>query len=637
MPVAIASQPKVDPWEKRLDDYVYRNRAWIVPPLVLGALVAVAAVGHALDWSLWLAIAAGVILILGLDSVSDLPTRQDSRWWRRHEEHIFGGASWLLMCGWTAAVGYLGVTFPAVLVLGGCGFPLAILWWTHRRVRRSVAVDKKLRAWGDGAAVGLPGTRVRGKDAGEGWFSYVLRADEHGRYTLASYRQARDRIAAKHGVRAEAISFTEGDHEGQVIVTVREEERKTVEYEVSSEPLDIMKEHTIGRLDNGDPLKMALQIPGRGAQHGGAVGATGSGKSSLANRITEILVRSTFGLPWLCDFSPGAQELRAWAAAAHAFITTPDDAERMFDAAAAICKYRGQTSKDRLVVPCAQRRHIGIVMDEAATMFAPQLLPPDASGLDRVAAMRQSAARAQKHEQGVRLFRKYAVSEWLFTQYGAVEAFGGPVARDQLTAGYAAAFYAPKDLTGHLIIPAGHGLQVSQIPKSKPGTLGMLGPLTDGVVKGRVEYMTDSDIKAMAEEWADRQGDLTPGEIDAADRATDGWFSARPRTAPAADDDAFHAVDRRVTEQAVPVVVDGRKRMGSAEESRQLIWDVLASFKGGARREQVAERAGKSPDIVSTRLAELAKEGRVTRPARRGDVWKVVPVRPRGGPEAVQG
>lgn len=613
MPVATASQPKQKPWEQRLDDYVYRNRAWITPPVVCGVLVGVAALGYAMRWSLWLAIGASVVFVLGLDAVSDLPSRDDDRWWRRHEEHLFGTAAWAVMCGWTGAAGYLGVTLRAVLILGGLALPLSVLWWTHRRVRRSVAVDKELRAWGDGTAVGLPGTRVRGKDAGAGWFSYILRADEHGRYTLESYKRARGRLAAKHRVKADAITITDGGHEGEAIVTVRQEERKTLGFQVTAEPANIMGTHTIGKTDDGSPMQIALQIPGRGAQHSAATGTSGSGKSGFANLIISLLVRAEFGLPWLFDFSPGAQEFRAWAPAAYVFVSNPEDADRAFTAAAAICEYRGKTSKTRLLVPSANRLHCGLVIDEAATLFAPQLLAADAPGMDRVKSMRVAANRSQQHEANARLFRKYAFSEHVSTQYGDAPALGGAPARDQLIGnGFAVGFGAPKDLTGHLIIPAGHGLQVSKIPRSKPGACGMLGPLADGLTMGRTEYMTDTDIDGIVAEWADRQRDLTRGEIDAADRATDGWFSQRPRTAPREHDDENPALDG--DGNPAPVFAGtGSRRAVTQQESQQGALTALGSFPGPAMVSEVAEKWGRSSTLTRARLNELVDMGAAQR------------------------
>lgn len=627
----ITTTSRRDPWEERLDAWLYRNRATVGPPAVAAGLVAAAAAtrGLARWWPsapVWLAGVCLLVLALGLNSASGLPVRSaHTRWWRRQEERLFAVACWLLGCGWTAAAAWWGVSGTALLVLAVAGLPLAILWSRHRRVRRGVEVDRKITAWGSGDAVGLPGTRARGVTAGEGFFTYRIKSDVKGRYTLADFRRARARVAALHGVRVDAVTVDAGCGEGDGVVTVREEQRQTVEFAAGSraEPISLVAgPRPFGQRDNGAPLPVALFLPGRGAQHGIGTGASGSGKSSLANRVIAELVQAREGLAVIADFSPGAQELRAWAPAAHAFITTVEDMDRLVTALLALCEYRGGTSSSRLMTPDERHKQVGVTADEIATYFAPEMLPAGATGLDVVKARALSAQRRQRHEQVARLARKYGVSEWFFTQLGIAEALGGTTSRDQLSGnGYAFGFHAPKNDTGHLVIPAGHGLRVSTIPRSAPGTCGALGPTWDGLAMARIEYLTDDDIRQTAEEWADRQGDLLPGEISAMDRATDGWWSARPRTAPGGGGDALVPA---TPPGGTPVVVTGRKRMGSADESRELVWQALAAFPMGARRAEIAERCGKSADLVGARLAELADEGRAERPKARSGRWRAL-------------
>src|ERR1022692_2901233 len=77
-------------------------------------------------------------------------------------ERLYAATAALAAGGWIAAATTLGPfasPLPQVLVVGGV--VLAVPWWTHRRRRARVRVERKLEAWPEIAkAVGLAGSQV---------------------------------------------------------------------------------------------------------------------------------------------------------------------------------------------------------------------------------------------------------------------------------------------------------------------------------------------------------------------------------------------------------------------------------------------------------------------------------------------
>lgn len=610
---------------ERIDGLFYRNRHIVGPPAVALLAFVLGSVAWWFDLQLWAVGVAAIVLFCALDHILDLKSKR---------ERTYASVCWILGPGWVVALAFFGPT--RFLVVAGAS-ALLILWpfWVrHRRVRRGVNVDRTIEAWGDGKAVGLPGTQARGKEAGAGWFTFRLSAKEPGTYTLSSYKGQAHRIAARFGVRADAISFENTKTEGEVIVSVREEDQKTSTPEEVTKQLSITDRHKIGRTDNGAPLEMQLNIPGRGAQHGAAIGATGSGKSSLVNRIAQIVVASEESDLWIVDMSYGAKELRAWAPACDWFANTKDEVDKMLRVLPKMAEARGKQA-GRLHSPSADSPAIVLVIDEGASVWAPELGAGSGVVLEtkeRMAAMRAAKARKDAAGELLRLARKYGISVVEATQYGVEDALGGPTAKQQVTSGYVSVFYSAKNTDGHLLIPASAGVRCSEIPQSAPGTCFMRGPTTDGVVRGRIDYMTDELIEATVNHWADKQPVLEPELV----RVGGDDYASRNRRAPWADTDEFgdggtdgdtdggtDIVERPDTE-VVPVPggplvagsVPASQRL-TPEESRELILNAVGQFPNGAGATDVSKLTGRSPSLVHARIKELAAEGKI-KPGARG-------------------
>lgn len=600
----------------QLDRWLYRNRHVAGPPGIAVLLVVCGWLAH-ITGGQWVAVGvAALVFILATDHWLDLPSAR---------EKSYAAACWATGGGWVVAAAWLGLSVWLVTLLAVGTVALGIPWAQHRRVRRGVDVDRAIEAWGDGAAVGLKGTRARGTKAGDGWYSFKLAADEPGTYTLSDYKQRAHRIAARFKVRAEAVSFATTTHEGEVEVTVRDAERQELPAELSTEPATIVGPRPIGATDAGAPLEFGCSIIGHGGAHSVAVGVNGSGKSGFVNLGAEEVAKAPDAILCLVDLSPGAQELKAWRPVCYKFADTVDKAEALFDWLAAVCDDRGRRSESRLFTPDEAHPQISVWMDEGATFFAPQLLGAATGSEDRQAARRAVANRVEKVKQGVRVYRKYGIDFHIATQYGDVEALGDATIQQQLLSGYALVFRCAKNSDPWRVVPASSGMQAGELPASKAGSLYIKGIGIDGTVQGRLRYQDDKHIAKTVAYWADKQGAPEPelvalpgggpdpgcGDTDAGNSGESAGHDASPK--PSVPD--FTKTQRAPDPGQVP----GRL---SPDESRQLIWDTLAGFTAAAYPKQVAEACSKSADLVGMRLRELRDEGRVER--CKGGRWRVL-------------
>lgn len=611
-----------------VDGFVYRNRH-IFAPVGVGLLLATAGWGlHVAGWP-WVAWAlAGWWWLISWNITLDQPTLRE-KWYAF--ACSTSCALWVSLVAWLG-LGVVLASVGAVLLLA-FGAP----WAVHRRVKRGVEVDRQIEAWGDGTAVGLPGTSARGTTAGDGWYSFKIKANEPGRYTLAAYKQARSRIAARFGVRSEAVSFAASEHEGEVEVTVRDKPRDTHHAEPSTDTVSIVGPEQVGTSDNGDPIEVAPYLDGHGACMSVAVGVTGSGKSCWINDLAERTVRAPDAILCMVDLSPGAQELKAWAPACYKFAQTVAEAEELFEWLGAVCTDRGSRSEGRLFVPDEQHPAIVVLVDEAATLFAPDLLPADAEVGDRKMAQRVADTRAQKVEQGIRVYRKYGVGLHLSTQYGDVRALGGSTIQQQLISGYTAVFRTAKNTDAHRVAPASRGIEPAELPANKPGTLYLSGVTVDGTLQGRLRYLGDSQITDTVDYWAPRQGDpepelqALPGGSRTIPRPTGtagtGGETAGHDQSPGGDSARVDGAENESDDGAiVPNFTAGQSRPQrsrlSPDESRQLVLDTLRGFPDGATVAEVAGECGRSERMVRARLGELQTAGLATSKGRREPRWR---------------
>jgi len=137
--------------------WVWRYRSELAPLYAAAAVLGVACwlhAGHRQWWTLTVAIAAGAAAALtGFGGRLGLPSLV---------ERLYAAVTTLAAGGWIAGAAIAGpfiTPMPQLLTIGGV--VLAVPWWTHRRRRARVRVERKLEAWPVIAeAVGLAGSQV---------------------------------------------------------------------------------------------------------------------------------------------------------------------------------------------------------------------------------------------------------------------------------------------------------------------------------------------------------------------------------------------------------------------------------------------------------------------------------------------
>jgi hypothetical protein len=592
-----ATRARVTPWEDRLDAFVYRNRSWLAPPALGVVLVGLAAGAHAMGWQVALAVVAAVMLLLGLDAVTDLPTRSDARWWRRHEERLFGAACWLVGCSWAVWAGWVGVTWSTVAVLAGLSLPLAVLWFKHRRIRRAVDVEKTVRAWGDGTIVGLPGTKLVGVKADMHLVTGTIKGTR-GVTHYGAIEATRARIASLLGVQKQQVQIehsSTGEADAKFTVVQHDPHRDAVTWEPPKPGESIVGAKRIGVFPDGAPIEMSLFRAEHGGVDGLAIGSKGSGKSTYLEVQAAYAAAAPDALLWMVDLKPGAQQFGTWAPVCDWLATTPTEAEQMFRALLRICESRGK-AKGRKVKPSRQKPGIVLIFDEASIFYLPEQ-GGDTSA--RMAARRHLQDRITLVEQVLAISRSFAVSVRKATQYGIWDAIGGSTIRQHLVAGEVAAFRTAKRADARLVfdLPPGDEIDTAAIPRSRPGTCYMMSAENDRPIQGRLFEITERQVAQLVAEYTGKQPSLEA----AAAAAAGPDYANRQRRAP----------DLAVDVPAEPPLVPGRKRMASAEESRDLVCAALSTLGKPALVRDVAAAAGKSEELTRARLKELCELGRV--------------------------
>jgi hypothetical protein len=152
----------------------------------------------------------------------------------------------------------------------------------------------------------------------------------------------------------------------------------------------------------------------------------------------------------------------------------------------------------------------------------------------------------------------------------------------------------------------------------KPGTLYLKGLTVPDTARGRIRYMSDGDIREMVAYWGDKQPVPEP-QLQAI--GGDSYIN-RQRAAPG---DTGTRQVRDVPAADIPTGSAAPRRFASAEESRQHVRDVLASFPAGGTVGEIAERAERGLTMVQARLNELAAAGLAVAKGRKRPVWRAVP------------
>jgi hypothetical protein len=617
MPVTEKEPATIERLLDGFDDLVlYRYPHVVGPPFVallaLGLAEAAYLGGHTA--ATLLAVVAGVVFLLAIDSILRLPGQR---------EQNYAWACWIGGCGWTALAAYLGpfgdtlpwihltaYSYPIPPLLALWGVLLAAGWppWTkHRRVRRAVDVAKVILAW-DGDAVGLPEVRLSAAGAkadGDGWEAPLI-PDTPGKWTTDKLRKAIPNIASHYGraVHEFSIDKVRGDREGKWVLRFREaKKREPVIYQPPTERPSAKKPFTIGHVTS-DPTK-ALQAEvwqeGHGGVHSLITGQTGYGKTVCLQRVALHAIASRDGLLFLGDMKPGNPNYHEIGSrGAYLYATTEAEIDAMILVLLALCKIRGKNKRKN-------RRVIFVLLDEMALYFEPTAPTGDNSAA-RVRAYQIDLQRKARFERLAVIARGYGVAIWIAVQKGKERNTGGD-ARSALSASQVIGFYAPKVSDGALV-SADSAFDPTSLPRGAKGQCLVSNGLHSEVVRGTLWNVTEATIRDVLDRFAADQDGLDEDELEELRKEFDGqWDDLRL----ANRENASQPVEEDEPEAVEPEPVPPSNRAMTAEESRQVAWDALATFDRPASVKDVAEQVGKSEPLIRARLNELVNTGRAIR------------------------
>ena len=388
---------------------LWRYRSELAPALLAAVLFFVA-------WRLHLTYAHRWEIVLSAAAASSWSAAVFGTRWglTTRPERAYAAAVVLAAGGWLSAATATGpgaAPLPQVLIFGGS--LLAIPWWTHRRRRARVHVERKLDAWPDIAkAVGLAGSQVMSAAVDVwGW---------RARIRLARGQTITDVIA-----RIPALESALGTFRGAVRVypTVGDRanrcELRVLEVDPHADAIpwpgpsvsSITEPIELGPFEDAAPCRVLFL-----RRHALFGGGTGSGKSGGLNVLMGNLSACRDVVIWAIDLKRGI-ELGPWASCIDRLAVTPAQARALLRDAVAILEARATemaAEGRRTWEPTPERPALVIIIDEYAELAddAPEAM----TDADSVA----------------RLGRAVAVSMIAATQRPTQKAMGQGAVRSQM-------------------------------------------------------------------------------------------------------------------------------------------------------------------------------------------------------------
>ncbi|MCW6008228.1 cell division protein FtsK [Micromonospora sp. CPCC 205371] len=345
---------------------VWRYRSELAPFAVAGTAVWTAAYLHTYHrmWG-WGVAALSVAVVAVLAAFPKWWRRLRSPWLAHDIERAYIAACVAIGGGWlTAAIhfgpgaGWLPHLAVAATVL--CGIP----WWTARRRRAKVRMDRVLQQWPDIAdAAGLTGTRpVSARVDAWGWTARIGLPRGH---TAQQVIDAVPAIESGLGARPGAVRVEPDPHRADrayLRVLDHDPHANTLPY-IRPEPgtASIHQPIPLGLFDDGTVVRVPLLR--RNALVGGV---TDSGKSGILNVIMAYLAECPDVAVWGIDLK-GGMELAPWAPCIARFATTPAKAVAFLGAAVEEIRLREaeQVARgERLWEPTPDRPALVIIIDE---------------------------------------------------------------------------------------------------------------------------------------------------------------------------------------------------------------------------------------------------------------------------------
>jgi S-DNA-T family DNA segregation ATPase FtsK/SpoIIIE len=560
---------------------IWRYRSELAPVMVAALTAATAAIlhrSHPGAWP-WLALAtAGGIALLA----APLPAWARKAWdvLDRPAERVYAAAVTTATGGWLTAATTVGpgiAPMPAVAVALTvvCGIP----WWTSRRRRAKVRVDRLLESWPVIAtAVGLAGSQVISALVDVwGW---------RARLRLARGQTINDVIAKIPGLESGLGTFrgalrvypTPDDLANRCELRVLDIDPHAdaipwpgPSTNTITEPVDL------GPFEDAEPCRVLFL-----RRHVLFGGATGAGKSSGLNVLIGNLATCRDVVIWAIDLKKG-MELGPWASCIDRLATTPDEARQLLADAVKILEARA-----------AHLAKLGLRVWEP-TPDMPALIIV----IDEYAELSDDAPDAIKHADSIaRRGRAVAVNLVAATQRPTQKAMGQGAVRSQMDVRISFRVRERKDVD--LILGQGMlaaGWQAHKL--NAPGKFLIAAAEHDTPKRARAYLVTDQAVEATADHYADIR--------------------------PALDGVSRRAVEEAHSSERTVVSPDSGTMTADAAEAGPdaMLWVVLVlAPEEGIAVPDLMTATGMSRPWIYLRLRDLAEQGHVTQVSRGR--WRAV-------------
>jgi S-DNA-T family DNA segregation ATPase FtsK/SpoIIIE len=462
---------------------LFRYRSELAPFTTAGMLALGSAVLHLKHAAWWPDVLGVTAVLVILVAVTGAPLRAD-----RLSERVHAGTVVLAAGCWSAAAVKLGPwRDPLPTWLGAAVLVGGVPWWTHRRRRMRVKVDRTIQAWPNVAeSIGLAGSRVLSAVVDLwGWRARLsLRAGQ----TVADVIAHVPAIESGLGTRPGAVRVEpDPAHAGRVLMRVlaADPHAKSVPWPGVS-VRSITQPVTLGVFEDATPVRISLL-----RRHGLLGGIAGSGKSGVLNVIVANLAACADVVLWAIDLK-GGMELQPWAACLDRLATTPGEAARVLRDAVAIVEARAQATaqdKARVWEPSTHRPALVIIVDEYAELA--EHAPTAVECADSVA----------------RRGRAVAVTLLAATQRPTQQAMGRGAVRSQMDVRVCLRVRERRDvdlILGQGMLTAGWAAHTLDAP----GKFLLSAQGHEVPRRARAYLVTDEDVRQEAARWAPSQPGL---------------------------------------------------------------------------------------------------------------------------------
>lgn len=341
--------------------FAYRYRSELAPPAISTALGLTALYLHARQPRVWPVIAV-LTAVLAL-----VLWRFSSRWLDRPAERSYAGSVAALAGAWLStatATGPGSPPLPTVWFLGmlAAGLP----WWTHRRRRARVRVERTLESWPRVAdETGLSGSRVVSAVVDRwGWRALIhLRGGQTAADALNRLPAIESSLGTRRGAARLEADPVRADR-AYLRILDRDPHAEPVRWP-GAPSATITEPVGLGVFEDATPIRVDLL-----RRHVLLGGATGSGKSGLLNVILAALTGCSDVLVWGVDLKNG-MELQPWASCLGRLATTPAEADALLSDAVRLLESRAEqlaAEGERVWEPTPDRPALVIIIDEYAEL-----------------------------------------------------------------------------------------------------------------------------------------------------------------------------------------------------------------------------------------------------------------------------